>query len=167
VIVAAAALAALGIGLASAAVQAVEETQLDVHGMTFVASRGDANEIVLRAREAQFRTNSEVATLEEVRATVAPDAERVGFDMTCERGELHLDTNDFYAEGNVAGETAGGRRFETDWVRYDHGRGLLFTDAPVTITERSGGTFKGGGFEYFVAERRFRLLGGASVVQEP
>ena len=55
--------------------------------------------------------------------------------------------------------------FESDWVRYDHEDGLLFTDAPVLITER-GATFRGGGFRYYVRESRFSLLGGATVVSQ-
>ena len=42
----------------------------------------------------------------------------------------------------------------------------MFTDAPVLLTE-AGTTLKGGGFRYYVEEERFRLLGGAEVLQEP
>ena len=86
--------------------------------------------------------------------------------MSCERGELNLETSDFYAEGNVRGKTHSGQVFETEWVRYDHEDEVLFTDAPVTITEGVS-SYRGGGFRYLVRERRFRLLGGASVVQQP
>ena len=155
-------------GLAAAAFAAAADensTRLDVQGMTFVASRGDVNEIVLRAEKAHFDIDSEVAELHSVQATVAPTSERVGFEMTCERGELDLDTSDFYAEGNVEGRTENGRKFNTEWVRYQHDRAVLFTDSPVTITERGGGTYQGGGFRYDVAKRSFRLIGGASVTQ--
>jgi hypothetical protein len=43
---------------------------------------------------------------------------------------------------------------------------VLYTDEPVVIVDRSG-SYRGGGFHYFVDEQRFRLEGGASVVQEP
>ena len=59
----------------------------------------------------------------------------------------------------------GRSEFAADWIRYDHKGGVLFTDSPVLITD-SAGTFRGGGFRYIVAERRFKLLGGASVVQQ-
>ena len=48
----------------------------------------------------------------------------------------------------------------------NHEEGVLYTDAPVVVTE-SAGTYQGGGFRYEVRERRFRLLGGASVVHNP
>ena len=45
-----------------------------------------------------------------------------------------------------------------------HETGIVTTNAPVQITDK-GGTYRGGGFRYFVRENRFRLMGGASVVQ--
>lgn len=141
------------------------DTVLNLKGMTFVSSRGELNEVVLRAKRARFNTGSDTAELEEVRATVSSEDEGQSFDMTCERGELDMGSNDFYAEGDVRGRTQSGREFTAPWVRYDHAAGLLFTDAAVTITEGAG-TYKGGGFRYYVREQRFRLLGGASVVQE-
>jgi hypothetical protein len=50
-------------------------------------------------------------------------------------------------------------------VAYDEAEGLLYTDEPVLIEEDEG-RYRGGGFRYLVEERRFRLLGGASIVQE-
>jgi LPS export ABC transporter protein LptC len=143
-----------------------DEPVLDLTGMTFVASRGSTNEIVLRAGHAQMKSDSDHVQLQDVQTTVSPEGDRPGFDMTCERGELNLDTSDFYAEGDVRGTTDSGRTFTTTWVRYDHAEEVLFTDAPVVITE-GGSSFRGGGFRYHVPERRFRLLGGASVVQKP
>ena len=48
----------------------------------------------------------------------------------------------------------------------NHEEGLLYTDEPVLITDANG-TYEGGGFRYLVEERRFRLIGGARVVQQP
>jgi LPS export ABC transporter protein LptC len=133
--------------------------------MTFVSSRGEVTEVVLRAKRARLDTQTEIAYLSTVNATVSESPGHQGFDMTCDRGELSLETNDFLAEGNVIGHTQSGRDFAAPWVRYDHEQGLLFTDSPVLITE-STGTYRGGGFRYYVREQRFRLLGGASVVQK-
>ena len=44
--------------------------------------------------------------------------------------------------------------------------GGLYTDDPVLIVDEDG-RYRGGGFRYFVNESRFRLLGGATVVQDP
>ena len=143
-----------------------ESPQLSLDGMTYLASRGDANELVLHAARATFQTEQQRVFLEQVRATVDAGSESGNFEIECDRGELDIATNDFEATGNVRGHTASGRQFSAPWVRYDHAAGLLFTNAPVLISEDAI-TYRGGGFRYYVRERRFRLLGGASVVQQP
>jgi LPS export ABC transporter protein LptC len=145
---------------------AEEAPLLKLEGMTFIASRGDANELVLRAAKARFKAGEQRVYLEDVHATVEPGKQAGSFEIECDRGSLDMETNDFEAIGNVRGRTEGGRRFSAPWVRYDHHAGLLFTNAPVLISEDAI-TYRGGGFRYYVRERRFRLLGGASVVQEP
>ena len=137
---------------------------LDIKDMTFVAAQGGENQVRVRADKARFDTARDVATLSGVRTTVSGSAEQVVFEMTCEESELDLATNDFIARGRVVGRTNKGVEFEVDWLRYDHAKGQLYTDAPVVITE-SFGTYRGGGFRYDVQERRFRLHSGASMVQ--
>lgn len=139
---------------------------LNVVGMTFVASEGSENEVMLRAERARFYPDHQVADLEDVEVTVAPGPGRTGFEMRCERGRLNLATQSFVAEGSVSGTIEGGRRFKASWVAYDDEKRVLYTDEPVVIVDR-GGSYRGGGFRYFVDEQRFRLEGGASVVQEP
>lgn len=139
---------------------------LRLRGMTFVASEGSANEIVLRAQRAQFYPDHDVADLERVDVEVAPGSGRVGFEMKCDRGRLNLSSQDFVAEGNVVGTIQGGRKFEALWVAYNEKDGILYTDEPVLITDDDG-SYRGGGFRYFVHQQRFRLMGGASIVQEP
>jgi LPS export ABC transporter protein LptC len=139
---------------------------LHVVGMTFVASEGSENEIMVRAARARFYPEHQVADLEEVVVSVAPGRGRTGFEMHCERGRLNLATQSFVAEGKVAGTIEGGREFQARWVAYDDDKRVLYTDEPVVIVDR-GGSYRGGGFRYFVDEQRFRLQGGASVVQEP
>lgn len=143
-----------------------EAPVLHITGMTFVESRGSASEVVLRAGHAQMQSDSDRIQLQQVHATVSSRGEQPAFDVTCERGELNLETSDFFAEGDVRGTTYSGRIFTTAWVRYDHTEEVLYTDAPVVITEGSS-SYRGGGFRYHVPQRRFRLLGGASVVQKP
>jgi len=43
--------------------------------------------------------------------------------------------------------------------------GLLYTDAPVRMLDR-GTTVEGGGFDYRIESRSFRLRGGVKVVQD-
>jgi LPS export ABC transporter protein LptC len=134
--------------------------------MTFVASEGSANEILLRSERARFYPDRQVADLERVEVEVTPGPGRVGFEMHCDEGQLNLSTQDFLATGNVVGTIEGGRQFEAAWVAYDEKAGLLYTDEPVLIIDEDG-RYRGGGFRYFVNEQRFRLQGGATVVQEP
>ena len=156
--------AMLALGVAGAIPAASPE--LDVDRMTFVASRGASNELVLNAVHARFDTEAERVYLDDVHAVVDPGRATGNFEIRCDEGELDLATNDFEARGNVRGQTDGSREFQAPWVKYDHAAGLLFTNAPVLISEDAI-KYRGGGFQYFVRERRFRLLGGASVVQEP
>jgi LPS export ABC transporter protein LptC len=142
------------------------DAELRVTGMTFVGTRGDASEFVLRADRAHFQPDSSKARLEDVRVVGTHPDESRSFEVACQRGELDIETNDFLAEGNVHGSTGDGRNYRAPWVRYDHEEALLYTDAPVEMRDRTG-TFRGDGFRYQIEERRFKLLGNVSVVQEP
>jgi LPS export ABC transporter protein LptC len=146
---------------------AAEATSLEVQGMTFVGSRAGVRELVLKSRTARLRPETQRAELEDVSAVVTED-ESGGrsFSMTCERVELDIERNDFLADGHVRGETADGQRYSAPWVRYVHEDGLLYTDAPVSMTD-SRGSFRGDGFRYHVHERRFELLGNVRVEQRP
>jgi LPS export ABC transporter protein LptC len=142
------------------------DAELSITGLTFVGSRGNVSEFVLRARQAHFEPGSRVAVLQDVRVTASDEGKGRNFEVRCERGEFDVDTSDFLAEGNVEGSAGDGRRYEAPWVRYDHERALLYTDAAVILEDETG-TFRGHGFRYHVKERRFRLLGNVSVVQMP
>jgi len=141
-------------------------SELRVTGMTFVGSRGPVNELVLHAERAQLTPETNLAVLEDVRVNALDSQAKRSFDVRCERGELDVETNDFFAEGDVHGTTGDGQRYRTAWVRYDHAKGLLYTDAPVAMEDDSG-SFRGDGFRYDTRKRSFRLLGNVSVVQKP
>lgn len=171
-------LAAAGLALAALAVAAdaadaagaagamAEATSLRVTGMTFVGSRAGEREIVLRSQVAHFRPESQRAELRDVSALVSDALDGRSFTMTCARVELDIETNDFLAEGDVRGEIGEGQRYAAPWVRYEHERGLLYTDAPVRMEDATG-SFRGDGFRYHVDERRFELLGNVRVEQRP
>lgn len=149
----------------SAAHAESESPELIIDGMTFVSSRDDANEVVLESDRAIYRSDDDWVELEGVRAEVTRSKD-FAFDVRCRSGELDLKTNDFIARGNVTGRTESGQEFTTDWVRYEHDEGVLYTTEAVVIREGTG-TYRGGGFRYLVRERRFKLLEGASVVHTP
>ena len=141
-------------------------SSLRVTGMTFVGTRGSVNELVLHATRAVLRPETNLALLEDVRVSALDSKSERSFDVSCEHGELDVETNDFLAEGDVRGTTGEGQRYTTPWVRYDHERGLLYTDAPVAMEDATG-SFRGDGFRYDTRRRSFRLLGNVSVVQKP
>ena len=150
----------------AAASLAADAPPLDVQGMTFVSTRGGETDVVVHAEEARFRPAADVADLTVVRAQISTGDEpgsRIAIE--CDEGTLNLKSNSFWARGNVQGRTSDGREFSAPWARYDHTDGMLFTDAPVVMSE-AGTKIRGGGFRYYVREQRFRLLGGAEVVQE-
>lgn len=142
------------------------EAELRVTGMTFVGSRGEQSEFVLRARRGVFEPNTHIAKLQEVEVVATDEDASRSFEVTCERGDFNVETSDFLAEGDVRGTTGSGERYFAPWVRYDHEKGILYSDATVTMQDETG-TFRGDGFRYDVDERRFRLLGNVSVVHAP
>ncbi len=152
--------------LGAEAPQSRISSTLRVTGMTFVGSRGAVNEVVLHAQRAELRPETNLAVLEDVRITSLDENAKRNFDVQCDRGELDVEKNDFLAEGGVHGTTGGGQRYQTAWVRYDHAKGLLYTDAPVAMEDDTG-SFRGDGFRYDTRKHSFRLLGNVNVVQKP
>jgi LPS export ABC transporter protein LptC len=146
--------------------RAPAQLELHVTGMTFVSSRGSVSELVLVAERAELRPETNLAVLDVVHVSATDPEQARSFDMRCKRGELDVETNDFLAEGDVRGSTGEGQRYQTDWVRYDHSRGLLYTDAPVAMEDGSG-SFHGDGFRYDTRKRSPGLLSNVSVVQKP
>src|SRR5688572_32292467 len=114
-------------------------TSLEVQGMIFVGSRAGVRELVLRSRTAHLQPKEQKAELQDVSATVTEDeAGKRSFTMNCARVELDIAKSDFRADGNVRGETAEGQRYSAPWVKYVHEQGLLYTDAPVEMTDAHG-----------------------------
>jgi LPS export ABC transporter protein LptC len=141
-------------------------TVLRFTGLTFVGSRGDGGELVLRSIRGVFRPATEIAHLEDVTAVFSENEEGDGFTLSCDRAELNLESHDFEAEGNVVGVTGKGQRYATERAVYTHASGLLHSAAPVTMSDDMG-TFRGDGFRYDVREGKFKLLGNVSVEQAP
>jgi LPS export ABC transporter protein LptC len=161
---------ATGGGARAEAPEPADPVALSVQGMTYVASDGARNEVVVEAERAQIGRGEQVAQLAGVHALVgsfaAPGSEGGGLELRCERGSFDLERGDLSAEGGVRGKTADGREFQTERLVYRRDEDRVTTHAPVVIRDQFG-TLRGAGFEYWVRENRFRLIGGASVVQEP
>lgn len=158
------AFAALALALAtlfSAPVQAADPP-MRLSGMTFVASSESVTEVRVEAESGVIDEAANKALLETVEAEWAGADGKPSLELTCERGELDLETNDLVATGNVHGLLADGRRFVGPSLRYDRARGVAYTDTPVQIIEE-GRVLSGGGFEYHVRDRRLRFTSGARV----
>jgi LPS export ABC transporter protein LptC len=155
-----------GLAVPDAARASSNPPPLRIEGMTFVGSRGELREVVLRSRTAVFRPDERIAELEDVSAEVSEGEGARSFSMTCRRAEFDIDKQDFMAEGEVEGSTSDGRRYYAPWVRYEHASGLLYTDAPVRMVDETG-SFRADGFRFHVKERRFQLLGNVRVEQAP
>lgn len=161
------ALAAAASGILLAGLSSAGESPgLRITGMTFVGSRGDESQLVVRAERAFFHPDSGLADLEVVRAQVSDAEKGESFQMQCDRAELNVETSDFTAIGNVKGLTGDGQRYSAPWVRYVHASSMLQSDAPVTLVD-GGSTFRGDGFRYHIDERRFELLGNVVMEQTP
>lgn len=144
---------------------AVPESQLEIAGLTFIGSRGDGSELVLRATRAVMAPDTHQARLFDVRAEVTNE-QGSSFTMRCTEATLNLATNDFSAEGDVTGVTEEGERYAAPWVRYSEEDDLLYSDARVSM-ENESGRYSGDGFRYQIRERRFRLIGNVRVEQAP
>jgi LPS export ABC transporter protein LptC len=156
----------IALGCASvASAQGAASPSIELEDMTFVASLEGENEVVLVAEHARVETLEKVAHLETVHALLASGGGTPALDMRCERGTIQIESSDFDAEGDVRGITGDGRRFRTQRLRYTHGSGLVSTDSPVQIRDETG-TYRGGGFRYYIRENRFQLRGAATVVQQ-
>jgi LPS export ABC transporter protein LptC len=161
------ALASAAVWIAATAASASSDPPpLRIEGMTFVGSRGELREVVLRSRTAVFRPDERIAELEDVSAEVSEAEGARSFSVTCRRAEFDVDKQNFLAEGEVEGSTSDGRRYFAPWVRYEHQAGLLYTDAPVRMVDETG-SFRADGFRFHVKERRFQLLGNVRVEQAP
>ena len=143
----------------------IGESQLEISGLTFIGSRGDGSELVLRATRALMAPDTQDAVLFDVRAEVTNE-QGASFTMRCAEAQLNLETNDFSARGDVVGVTSEGERYSAPWVRYSDKDDLLYSDARVSMANESG-QFSGDGFRYEITARRFRLIGNVSVEQAP
>lgn len=133
--------------------------------MIFLASSENITEVRVEADSGVIDEVANKAHLDTVHAEWAGADGKPSLELTCETGELDLETNDLIASGNVHGVLADGRRFVGPSLRYDRERGVAFTDAPVEIIENDR-VLTGGGFRYHVRDRRLRLTGGARVEEK-
>lgn len=154
--------AALAVVVAAAGHVRAAGPPMRLSEMTFVASSENVTEIRVEAASGVIDEAANRADLETVHAQWAGADGKMSLELTCERGELDLETNDLVATGNVRGLLSDGRRFVGPSLRYDRARGVAFTDAPVEIIEE-GRILSGGGFQYHVRDRRLRLTAGARV----
>lgn len=137
---------------------------LDLEALTYVDSRDSRRGVLLEAREARVLPQREQVLMRGVGMRLATEDAKGELSVSCDHGELDLESGSFVGVGSVRGKTPDGRRFETERLRYDHEAGTVTTDAPVVIRDATG-TLRGGGFRYQVREGHLKLLGGATVEQ--
>lgn len=161
-------MAACAVAVAAETPPAIGATGLTLGGMSYALARGSASEVLIEAESAQVSPVDGRVELAGVRARLGSFAgagsQVGGLELTCEGGTLDVDAREFQARGRVEGRTGDGRVFRTERLRYRHDQGVVATDAPVWIRDAAG-TYRGGGFRYWVRENRFRLVGGASIVR--
>ena len=157
----------LAFAAGAAHAQTLPPVGLRLEGMSYVLAEGGEVQLTVEAHRAEVAPGAGRIALRGVRARVvsAPEGSGTGgLELVCERGELDLANGEFVARGKVAGRTPSGRTLRTEQLRYVHARGLISGDAPVAMSDDSG-DYRGGGFRYWVREDRFRLSGGARIVQ--
>jgi LPS export ABC transporter protein LptC len=140
--------------------------RFELNPMTYVASQGSANELILQADHAEYHPAEQVIRLKGVRAQMAGASGRKGFELNAERGTIDLESSVFLAEGSVTGRTADGRVLSTEKMKYAQDDGVVSSTAPVHIREGNMAYRGREGFVYEVREGRFRFLGGATLEQD-
>ncbi len=140
----------------SAQNQASAMSNVTLTGVTFVKTQNGVSQVLLRADEAEFDIAAKKVHLQGMTVETKSDAGAKEFWMRCDRGVIELASGDFQARGNVQGQTLDGRTFRTESADYDDEKALIFTDAPVLLTEVSG-TLRGDGMQYWVREDRLKL----------
>ncbi|MFI5320038.1 MAG: LPS export ABC transporter periplasmic protein LptC [Myxococcota bacterium] len=136
--------------------------------MSYVLSRAGVVDFQVEAKRAEISPGTGRIELIGVRARVGGLAgaaqELSGLELVCRRGSLDLETREFSAAGGVDGRMQDGRTLRTERLRYRHDSGVVTSDAPVALRDATG-DFSGGGFQLWVRTNRFRLTGGARIVQ--
>lgn len=155
----------MGLVFAALLLVPVGTRALEMRRLTFLSARGEHAEVVVHAEVGQLDPALDVVTLESVRVRLGESGDGDGLEFTCDRGRLDTRSHDFEVRGNVRGRTADGRRFQAPWARYDGSRELLYTDAPVEITDGPI-RLRGAGLRYEVASGRMHLL-EAQLVHTP
>lgn len=150
------------VSIALAGPPAAAAPPMRLEQLAFVSTHENTTEVRVEAVTGVIEEALGKATLDSVHAAWSGADGKPSLEITCQTGELDLETNDLLASGDVQGTLADGRRFEGPWLRYDRARGVAFTDAPVQIHEGAR-VLRGGGFEYHVRDRRLRLTAGAKV----
>ena len=135
---------------------------MSLTGMIFLASSGDVTELRVQADTGVIDESANKAHLKVVHADWAGGDGKPSLELTCDSGDLDLETNDLLANGDVHGVLADGRRFIGPSLRYDRARGVAYTNEPVQVIE-DGRILSGRGFEYHVRDRLLRFLAGARV----
>jgi hypothetical protein len=162
-------LAAAAILLAAGALAETPTASVSIDGMRYALSRAGADELVIEAERAETASPDGRVTLTGVHARMgsfAGAASRLGgLELRCSDGSLDPRSGEFVASGAIEGRTGDGRQFRTERLRYRHDQALVASEAPVWIRDSAGTSYRGGGFRYWVRENRFRLVGGASIVQ--
>lgn len=140
---------------------------LTLDGMTYVLSRGGLTELQIEAKRAEISPRTAHVELVGVRARLGALAgssqQAGGLEFVCQRGSLDLEAREFRAVGGITGRMPDGRTLQAQQLRYRQDRGLVSSETPVALRDGTG-IFKGGGFQYWVRENRFRLTDGARIV---
>ena len=138
---------------------------LTLNGITFTASGGSAAEFTVWAERARVDPGAEELWLEQVGLTIHPSMQRDAVEIRCIEGHFQMKTESFRLQGNVRGRIGADRIFYAQWVAYDEGEDVLYSEAPVEVRE-AGAIYRGGGFRYQVADGVLELVSGVEVYKE-
>lgn len=137
----------------------------ELRGVVVEGFRDDAREFEVRAASASVEMRERLARLRRVEIAFE-DPVRGHVQLRADEGRLPLDRDEFVLEGNVAGSSSGGERFETSRLYYGGEQRRLWTDQPVRV-ERGSLLLTGRGMELDLEDRRIRFTGRVQATTGP
>ena len=108
------------------------------------------------ADTAQYFRNESHAVLKNVRVKLIASDGKAYF-MTGDEGHMNSETKDIEVHGNVVVTSDRGDRFESKDIHYRYREKKIFTDSPVTMSNKSI-KVRGKGLAIFIEEKKLALL---------
>lgn len=151
--------------LAKSIPSVVSKADMGLKDVRFTEVKGGANQWEIRAREAQYFQEGNLALLEKVEATIfGRDGRR--FSIKGDSARLDIASKDVEVKGNVVASSSDGYEIRTTSLKYSQTRHEVFTDDKIMV-QSPRFKLEGKGMVFNIDSQKLRLLGGVKAVGTP